>query len=144
MFNICEDFDEFKVPVKLPFLRNENFCGRDSILEQLDKILHPTDTSGKISGRKTAILYGIGGVGKSQIALAYAHHDRFSQSYTSVFWFDAGNNSRTHDSALEVMEQIVAHYAKKWSFSPNYPEIANTLGIPGQIDNAGRILPSAV
>ncbi|KAL7268124.1 hypothetical protein RUND412_009268 [Rhizina undulata] len=138
-----EDFEEFKVTVKLPFRKNENFCGRDAILEQLYHVLHPSNASGNISGRKTAILYGMGGVGKSQIALEYAHRVRFSRGYTSIFWIDAENSSRTDKSAIEVMKQLVAHYAKKWHSSPDFAEIANSLGIPGKIDDSGRLMPGA-
>ncbi|KAL7265846.1 hypothetical protein RUND412_011627, partial [Rhizina undulata] len=138
-----EDFEEFKVTVKLPFRKNENFCGRDAILEQLHHVLHPSNAPGNISGRKTAILYGMGGVGKSQIALEYAQRDRFSHGYTSIFWIDADNSSRTNESAVVVMEQLVAHYAKKWHSSPDFAEIANSLGIPGKIDDSGRLTQGA-
>ncbi|KAL7275040.1 hypothetical protein RUND412_002034 [Rhizina undulata] len=138
--SVREDFEEFKVPVKLPFQRNHNFCGRDAILEQLNQILNRPNTSENHSGRKVAILHGMGGLGKSEIALEYAHRDR---GYTSIFWIDAENDSRLNKSAVEVMEQLVAHYATKWSSSPDYFEIAHTLGIPGKINDSGRMIQSA-
>ncbi|KAL7274021.1 hypothetical protein RUND412_003092 [Rhizina undulata] len=115
--NTRDDFEEFKVAVKLPFHANPNFCGRDVVLEQLNQILHPSNASG---GRKTAILHGMGGVGKSQIALEYAHRDHSPHGYTSIFWIDADNGSRTNESAFEVLEQLVTHYAKKWRSSPDF------------------------
>ncbi|KAL7269951.1 hypothetical protein RUND412_007351 [Rhizina undulata] len=84
----------------------------------------------------------MGGIGKSQIALEYAHCDRFSRGYTSIFWIDADSDFQTKASAFEVVKQLVSHYAKKWYSSPDYSVIANTLGIPGKIDDSGRILPS--
>ncbi|KAL7273870.1 hypothetical protein RUND412_003252 [Rhizina undulata] len=137
------DSKEFKVNVKLPFRKNENFCGREATFEQLHQTLHPPNASGSVTGRKTAILYGLGGVGKTQIELEYAHRHQFSHVYTSIFWIDADNSSRTNESALEVIEQLVAHYAKKWSSSPDFAEIANTLGIPGKIDDSGRMIQGA-
>ncbi|KAL7269006.1 hypothetical protein RUND412_008348 [Rhizina undulata] len=132
-------FHEFKVGVNLPLQRNLKFCGRKDILDKLCQLLTPDDlakaranTPGSNSGRKSAVLYGMGGIGKSQVALQYAHE--FGHLYTSIFWIDADNVSSTTDSAYKIVEQLVAHYAKKWRTSPDYEEIANILGIPGHID----------
>ncbi|KAL7276547.1 hypothetical protein RUND412_000470 [Rhizina undulata] len=132
-----------RVPVKLPFQKNPNFCGREDILDTLQKTLHPSPNTvdGNVSGRKTAILHGMGGVGKSQIALEYAH--RYSDRYTSIFWIDADDQSRVTDSTSEVIQQLIAHYATKWRTTPDYAEIANTLGIPGKIDESGRMEQNA-
>ncbi|KAL7272428.1 hypothetical protein RUND412_004760 [Rhizina undulata] len=134
--------------LKLPFQRNSNFCGRNDILERLHNILEPQDERhadasqmsvdvrpGSKCGRKTVILYGLGGTGKSQIALEYAHH--FSHCYTSILWIDADDNSRINDSAYKIVQQLVRHYTTKGRTPPN--EIANILGIPGSIDPSGKL-----
>ncbi|KAL7272586.1 hypothetical protein RUND412_004596 [Rhizina undulata] len=137
-----ENFQEFRVRVKLPFQRNPNFCGRNDILQELHRILHRPKALGNDSVRETVILHGMGGIGKSQIALEYAQ--RFGPCYTSIFWIDADDSSRTTDSACKVVEQLVAHYAHKWRSAPDYQEIANILGIPGKIDSSGRITQDAM
>ena len=63
--------------------RNADFTGRDDILRQLHDDL---------AGDGTAIVlaravYGLGGVGKTQIALEYAH--RFKSDYDLIWWIDA-------------------------------------------------------
>ncbi|KAL7269354.1 hypothetical protein RUND412_007987 [Rhizina undulata] len=134
-------------PSNCHFIKNQNFCGRGFIIDELHQILQssPSSASGDVSdARRTAILYGLGGVGKSQIALEYAHCERFSRGYTSIFWLDADSDFHTKQTAFEVLKQLVVHYAKQWNSSPDYSIIANTLGIPGEIDDSGRILPSAV
>ncbi|KAL7275543.1 hypothetical protein RUND412_001502 [Rhizina undulata] len=141
-----EHFQEFKVRIKLPFQRNRNFCGREDILDKMQQILEPRNSAKSpvempiakrgAKKRKSVILHGLGGIGKSQIALEYAH--RFHNLYTSIFWIDAENVSRTTNSACKIVEQLVVHYIAKPRFS-DYQEIAKVLGIPGKIDPSGKI-----
>jgi hypothetical protein len=63
--------------------RNADFTGRDAVLDQLH-----SDLAG--DGRAVVVaqaLYGLGGVGKTQIALEYAH--RFMASYDLIWWIPA-------------------------------------------------------
>ncbi|KAL7276497.1 hypothetical protein RUND412_000519, partial [Rhizina undulata] len=141
---------DFRLVVKLPFLRNPNFCGRQDILENLCQILepyeldqHPPNTLKSSSERKMAVLHGMGGTGKSQIALEYAH--RFVHCYTAILWIDsdAKDLTRTTESACKFIEQLVAHYVSSSGSEPNYQAISNILGIPGKIDTSGRIIKAA-
>jgi tetratricopeptide (TPR) repeat protein len=80
--------------------RNPAFSGRESEIAQL--------RDGLLSGRQAAVraLHGLGGIGKTQIALEYAH--RFASQYDLVWWIDA-----------EQADQIPVHYT----------ELAGRLGI---------------
>jgi tetratricopeptide (TPR) repeat protein len=64
--------------------RNATFTGRDGILEQVrDRLLH-----GSAAGSAPPqALHGLGGVGKTQVALEYAH--RFKGDYDLVWWLSA-------------------------------------------------------
>jgi hypothetical protein len=62
--------------------RNPRFTGRDGMLTELRRRLH--------GGEGTLVvqaLYGLGGVGKTQLAIEYAH--RFAADYDLVWWIDA-------------------------------------------------------
>ncbi|WP_170154142.1 FxSxx-COOH system tetratricopeptide repeat protein [Actinoplanes italicus] len=61
-----------------PARRNPGFTGRDGMLNQLHDTLR--------GGRRVAVqaLHGLGGVGKTQLALEYAH--RFAGEYELVWW----------------------------------------------------------
>ena len=66
---------------KVP-MRNPHFTGRTGLLDQLRQRLR--------SGEGTLVvqaLYGLGGVGKTQLAIEYAH--RFAADYDLVWWIDA-------------------------------------------------------
>ncbi|MFI1307394.1 FxSxx-COOH system tetratricopeptide repeat protein [Streptomyces sioyaensis] len=80
--------------------RNLDFSGREAELGQLRARL--------LSGRQAVVqaLHGMGGIGKTQIALEYAH--RFASQYDLVWWIDA-----------EQANQLPVHYT----------ELAKRLGI---------------
>src|SRR5262249_46857201 len=63
----------------VPYPRNPNFTGRQSILEQLEDAL----VSGMPAARSQAIA-GLGGVGKTQTAVEYAYRHR--DRYRAVLW----------------------------------------------------------
>ncbi|MGW1025282.1 FxSxx-COOH system tetratricopeptide repeat protein [Streptomyces sp. NPDC002577] len=85
-------------------LRNTTFTGRDPVLDQLRDQL-----SGGVSAvlPQPQALYGLGGVGKTQVAIEYVH--RFLADYDLVWWISA-----------EETEQVVASLA----------ELAGRLGAP--------------
>ncbi|KAF2014032.1 FabD/lysophospholipase-like protein [Aaosphaeria arxii CBS 175.79] len=74
-----------KVPGLVPFERNLQFVGRRSHLDQLENSLF-----GKRSPPKTAI-YGLGGMGKTQIALELVYRTMETHTDCSVFWIQATN-----------------------------------------------------
>ena len=64
---------------KVPLRRNPNFTGREALLDALREAL----TSGKAAALTQAI-HGLGGVGKTQLALEYAY--RHAADYRLVGW----------------------------------------------------------
>lgn len=69
--------------------RNPFFTGRDDLLERLWKEL--TDRKPKRYNHRIS-LYGLGGVGKTQIALEHAYRHRSDYNY--VFWISAVNQAQ--------------------------------------------------
>ena len=61
--------------------RVEHFVGRD---ENITEICEALQYDGS---RKTAVVHGLGGMGKTQLALAYAQ--RHKDEYSAVFWVNS-------------------------------------------------------
>jgi tetratricopeptide (TPR) repeat protein len=66
----------------IPFDRNPDFTGRDSLLADLQE-----DLTDKEENKHVQAIYGLGGVGKTQTAVEYAH--RFRERYAVVYWIRA-------------------------------------------------------
>jgi hypothetical protein len=135
-------FDEFKVSVKLPFPRNANFTGRDEIITDLRNYFVSGSSGKGGSKRKVVVLCGMGGIGKTQIALEYAY--RHISDYTSIFWVDVKNKDTLNSSGLRIVENLIAHYSTRYPNSPDFSRIATDLGIPGQIDLSGKLAQGAL
>ncbi|KAH8729983.1 hypothetical protein BGZ61DRAFT_530108 [Ilyonectria robusta] len=90
----------------IPFPRNEDVVRRSDLFAKLDALLPSTPKYG------SAALWGLGGSGKTQIALEYAYR-RCSDPACSVFWVHADN------------ETTLAH---------DYKTIARKLGLDSKLD----------
>ncbi|KAB5515378.1 hypothetical protein GE09DRAFT_1231411 [Coniochaeta sp. 2T2.1] len=95
----------------VPYTSNPDFVGRSGILGQLkDQLGHglaqPTGTS-----QLRRSLYGLGGVGKTQIALAYAYWLQQTRPEVSVFWVHASSAERFRQAYASIAEecQIPGH-----------------------------------
>jgi len=65
----------------IPYLRNVFFAGREHLLKQLANALK----SGQpIALSQPQVISGLGGIGKTQIAVEYAYH--YAHDYQFVFW----------------------------------------------------------
>jgi hypothetical protein len=153
----CQPFLKFHVPIQLPLQRNQYFRGREDLLSEMSMILNPkvgatSYQAGQAGYEPTqkgriAVLHGLGGMGKSQIATEYAYRNYSSSSYTSIFWIDATSQTSLAQSAVIMVEQIIAYYQTNPQRSDSTIEhIGTLLGLSGCIETNGTILkdtPSA-
>jgi tetratricopeptide (TPR) repeat protein len=67
----------------VPFDRNQQFVGRDSLLNRLESALFTEQQPAKFA------IYGLGGIGKTQIALELTYRAKKTYHDCSVFWVPA-------------------------------------------------------
>ncbi|KAF2167467.1 hypothetical protein M409DRAFT_66037 [Zasmidium cellare ATCC 36951] len=86
--------------VSLPFQRNYKFVGRDEILQELQKRLFLDEDCNDLA------IYGLGGIGKTQIALAFANLIAKTQPDMSIFWIVALSHATVEKSFLDIAGQL--------------------------------------
>ncbi|OAL29393.1 hypothetical protein AYO22_02287 [Fonsecaea multimorphosa] len=85
----------------VPYGANLRFSGREEALRKLDEDLEP-----QLGLQQRVALYGLGGVGKTQIALKYAYWMRKNFEKISVFWVHANSRERFHQSYLQLAKEL--------------------------------------
>jgi len=78
------------------------FIGRKTQLQQIEHHLQPASTDG--SRRKTFVIYGLGGIGKTQLAIEYVREHQ--KKHSAVFWIDGSTKTRLQQSFLDIAKRI--------------------------------------
>lgn len=94
----------------VPFPRNPCFTGREEILH----LLHTRLMAQLAGARQATALCGLGGIGKTQVAIEYAY--RSVQEYQAIFWLAA----ETRESLMRSMQQIAkqVQYSEREGVEP--------------------------
>ncbi len=58
--------------------------------------------------RRTVVLHGLGGIGKTQLAVAYAK--RYKDNYSAIFWLNIKDEDSLKQSFAKVAKQIFRQY----------------------------------
>jgi tetratricopeptide (TPR) repeat protein len=118
------------LPPNLP-KRNPYFTGRDAVIESMEQEL----TSGKTH---LFAIYGLGGIGKTQIALEYAYRNR--SRYRTVWWLDAEppehfDTETRHSTVVLDLSNGLLNLARALDLKPERFAIFN-----GRTDDDARLL----
>ncbi|KAG5655550.1 hypothetical protein KAF25_003887 [Fusarium avenaceum] len=92
----------------VPFDRNEGFVGRDSILPDLLVRIFPDHQK---DGCQRTVVEGLGGIGKSQIALEAAFRLRDSDPTCSIFWVSALNTISFENAYRDIAQELGVQHA---------------------------------
>jgi Cdc6-like AAA superfamily ATPase len=85
----------YQIPFELQGVPIVNkFVARDMELKKMEEALLPRPTSHV--RRKVFVLYGLGGVGKTQLAVEFARMHK--KSFSAVFWLDGSTRGRVEQS----------------------------------------------
>ncbi len=97
---------ELQIPWNIPYRRNPFFTGQEAILSQL----HDRLSAEKVTAlTQPQALHGLGGIGKTQIALEYAY--RYRDTYHAVLWIHAESRESLVSSFLTLAQ--VLHLPEK-------------------------------
>jgi hypothetical protein len=80
--------------------RNSNFTGREDLLDQLNERLEPGATTAVLP----QALHGLGGVGKSQLAIEYAYRHR--ADFDVIWWIPAELPVQIQKSLVELGQRL--------------------------------------
>jgi MinD-like ATPase involved in chromosome partitioning or flagellar assembly/tetratricopeptide (TPR) repeat protein len=83
-----------------PPVRNVNFTGRDKDLKNLRDQLETRDVTVPLP----LTVQGLGGVGKTQLAMEYAH--RFRADYDIIWWMNCGQAQYVDASLVDLGQQL--------------------------------------
>ncbi|HEU5373950.1 MAG TPA: tetratricopeptide repeat protein [Ktedonobacteraceae bacterium] len=95
----------------VPYVRNPHFTGRADLLEQLTQELS-LEQSGDARSTRRAVLSqpqvvkGLGGVGKTQIAVEYAYRAREQDRYFHTIWINAASEEAILTSFQTLAERL--------------------------------------
>src|SRR5262249_22072179 len=114
--------------------RNAAFTGRGSVLDQLRDRL-----SASITVVVPQALFGLGGVGKTQVAIEYAY--RFAANYDVVWWISAEQVSQVRSALGELARELRLQETDTLGESVRQVRDALRQGRPGRwlliFDNVG-------
>ena len=107
------------------------FTGRDEILTSLHKFFRAS----KWRTPQVAVLNGLGGMGKTQIALRYT--ERHRSEYVGVFFINATSEQEIK-AAFTRIAHLVIDEAMRHSPGSDYDEIAKVWGFSGLVNSPSR------
>ncbi|KAL4777600.1 hypothetical protein BDW60DRAFT_173483 [Aspergillus nidulans var. acristatus] len=84
----------------VPFRKNPGFVGREGEINKVEELF------GKKDGPLKVVLCGLGGVGKTQIALELAYRVRERDPSCSVFWIPCTSNASVEQAFMGVAQTI--------------------------------------
>ncbi|KAF9891382.1 hypothetical protein FE257_004238 [Aspergillus nanangensis] len=97
----AREANRFQIPLDLTAVPAiEEFIGRQDDLNRLWDYLQP----GSSPSRKVAILHGLGGIGKTQLAIHFAREHK--HDFTAIFWLRGNNKSALVQSLSSCLPRI--------------------------------------
>ena len=95
-----------KIPLQKPN-SSSLFVGRKGVLDKLRKIFSPSADS-KLMSRHSCLLWGTGGIGKTQICLKFI--EEMSGRFSHVFWVDASSLESVTMSLRGISSNFAAFF----------------------------------
>ena len=92
--------DTAKLPCfVLPPKWTTRFFDRDDVIEKVEKHFQNGNST---SSLRSLALYGMGGVGKSHVAMKYIHMKQVAKDFDAIFWINAENPVSIQQSFTDI------------------------------------------
>ncbi|KAK7442578.1 hypothetical protein Landi51_09484 [Colletotrichum acutatum] len=89
----------------VPYAKNNSFVERPDVFEHLKSEFCHGPEDDIEDARSRVCLYGLGGIGKTQIAIAYTYWLRKTHPEISVFWVHASDSDRFRQAYSDIAEE---------------------------------------
>ena len=99
MNSFCVNFSLKGVPVL------NSFVERDAEMARLAEMMLPSSTDK--ARRKICVLHGLGGIGKTQLAIEFAR--KYRKEYSAVFWIDGSSKEKLKQNIANLAKQLPQH-----------------------------------
>ncbi|HTK08855.1 MAG TPA: tetratricopeptide repeat protein [Ktedonobacteraceae bacterium] len=101
----------------VPYARNPHFTGRDDVLQQLGHLFAAKQPGEPMNIQQavltqTQAISGLGGIGKTQIAIEYAYRARMQGRYRHTIWISAANEETILTSFVELARLVMPTLVK--------------------------------
>ncbi|KAF2688995.1 HET-domain-containing protein [Lentithecium fluviatile CBS 122367] len=94
------DYEQYAVRLNLRlFPEAAQFVAREEELSKMHELLHGH------SSRAAVVLYGLGGIGKTQLAVEYVR--RHKEKHTAIFWLNANDEDSLRLSFRAIAQQVL-------------------------------------
>ncbi|KAI0538315.1 hypothetical protein GGR58DRAFT_501308 [Xylaria digitata] len=100
------NFKEYNIPFQLDLFRNDKFTSRANVLKRIHELLGHHN---EYSRPNVVVLQGIGGIGKTELAVEYAYSHQ--ESYSSIYWVDCATENLVRRSFLRIASRVSRYYA---------------------------------
>ena len=90
--------------IRQPHSPNPLFYGQNDILKKLDDALLPSVPASHSLGLRSCTIYGLGGLGKTQIAIEFAFSRE--QHFDAIFWVQADEISKLAESFNRIARAL--------------------------------------
>jgi ATP/maltotriose-dependent transcriptional regulator MalT len=98
--SIGMDFEQYTVRFNLSsFPEAAQFVARERELSKMHELLHGH------SSRAAVVLHGLGGIGKTQLAVEYVR--RRKEKHTAIFWLNANDEDSLRLSFRNIAQQVL-------------------------------------
>lgn len=98
--------EDFSVPFSLSGAPEiENFVGRDDELTDVKKTFQGDGSP----QRRVVLLQGLGGIGKTQLAITFVKYHR--ENYSAVFWLNGKNEDTLKQSFTDMAKRLHDEYS---------------------------------